>query len=117
MRRITVDEVKAAYEKTGLKPKRGQYISHDKTCGCAIGALVLAEGIDASANCGAMATDYAERVFGENYRVGFVHGFDARDKDYRKRHCKFPTDEGQCEYDDGFNDGRAVAAAIFGESA
>src|SRR5690348_11171863 len=47
MKRITVEEVQKAYEKTGLKPIQHDYISYDgiRLCGCPMAAVLMAEGV------------------------------------------------------------------------
>ena len=38
MNRITVDMVKEAYAKSGLKPMAREWLSDDRSCGCAVAA-------------------------------------------------------------------------------
>lgn len=79
-RRLTAENVKAAYEETGTTPKRGLFQREldsgngtPTACGCGIG--VVAKSLDSSAdsawqllmNCG----------YSQSYLEGFVKGFDA----------------------------------------
>lgn len=46
MRRIRPEEVRAAYEKTGIKPIQDEWVIRDtgQRCGCAMTALMVAAG-------------------------------------------------------------------------
>jgi len=101
VRRITVDEVKAAYEKTGLKPQKDNWFSDDFRCACAIGALFAAAYPEVPNAPGSVVQQWAYREFGADYVDEFVGGFDCP---------QVPLDNLI-----GDLDGRAVAAAIFGE--
>lgn len=109
MRRITVDEVKAAYEKTGLHPKQGEFREYetcDKVCGgCAITALLAADGIDIVEEPNLRAI--AESRYGGHYIGGFVCGFDGKPAAWFR-----DTNERERQ---GYADGTAAALAIFGE--
>lgn len=79
MNRLTVERVKAAYEKTGATPERYNFwIEGDPPSACAYGAVFVAEtgfrrnpeGWDESAPLLHLA---------ESYAAAFVAGFDIRD--------------------------------------
>ena len=96
MKRITVDEVLAAYRVTGMKPCRGSALcEEDKTC--ALGALCLRD-------TGSRSTvyDWAAEHFGDKYSAQFLAGFDYEPPGYKIRSI-------------GFRDGQAAAAAVFAE--
>lgn len=98
MKRITVDEVLAAYKATGLKPLRGSAISSTHSC-CALGAL--------SQQLRGHRRDvysWSYQEFGTEYSTGFTLGFDWGDD---------PSDITS----QAFLDGRAAAAAVFAEAA
>lgn len=76
-RRITPEQVKAAYEKTGLKPARGGWYPQEG-CACGLGAM-LAE-IDGEVWRPRLVSTVASRLGVElDYLNGFVRGFDGRD--------------------------------------
>jgi hypothetical protein len=105
MRRITVEEVKAAYEKTGLKPVRGTtcYLgrAHAFNEGCPIDAMIFGKLKDKFCTL-----DVCE-VLGVsmNYLEGFVLGVDGCNRSSHPDHRL------------GLEDGIAVRLAIFGEPA
>ena len=97
-RRITVEEVQEAYRKTGLKPGRGVF---NDGCGqgCPVGALALQAGVN--------SIDWGHANLSGYYASGFFHAWDG---------TKTPAYFETCEtYQLGYQDGLAVAAAIFGE--
>jgi hypothetical protein len=112
----TVEEVKAAYEKTELEPIRGAFVDvrHGKQCGCAITAIACCSfgmtpkrieelTVDADRPVYTMANRIGlEKLYAE----GFVGGFDNRPASW------YPGESEAI----GFTDGRAAAAAIFTES-
>ena len=108
MRRITVDEVRAAYEKTGLTPVRHMWLSDN--CACALTACMLSSGVQrkeiALAEQQWACDELASTTLGldEAYTDFFTSGFDG---------CRLGTVTEEEGY--GYQDGRAVAAAIFGE--
>lgn len=103
MRRITVDEVNAAYAATGVKPGRGSF--HDANgCYCALGVLHLASG---DSGC---PEEWCDNNFPLHYWDQFAGAFDGKSEP-----CLCvdnPHYEAQLA---GFEDGRAAALAIFGE--
>lgn len=109
MKRITVDDVRAAYEKTGLVPMRHIWLSDN--CACALSACMLANGVnrkeieraDDNFDCETLA---AERLKLEQvYADYFISGFDGV-----RNTCAVTEEELQ-----GHQDGLACAAAIFDE--
>lgn len=105
MKRISVDEVRAAYAVTGLEPVRntGLYLDHlSSGQGCPVDALFRHRSKRTSASAAFIAD-----VLGvsEDYLYGFVCGVDATDQ-------VISGTDVAC----GYADGRAVANAIFGEA-
>jgi hypothetical protein len=107
VKRITPDEVKAAYAKTGIKPERGGYFSSKKgrpACGCGIAALYIA-------NCGLTSNpeldlwDWCEPLFGRHYSQGFTIGFDGGPR------WLYGRIDGE-EFEAGIEDGNAAAIAV-----
>lgn len=111
MERITPEQVKAAYEKTGMKPARCSMLWWKKDgapCGCGLGALFVAShgGLDAFRDVVLMPAlrPWAQERWGAKYVYGFIVGFDDNGlpcNDARKR--------------EGRADGRAAAALVFSE--
>lgn len=98
MRRITVEEVKEAYAKTGMTPTRNNY-GADSNCGCAIGALARLAGKH--------PVDFRWETFEPSYSLSFMDGFDDAPL------CTKYRDTRTAEI--GYQDGKDCAAAIFGE--
>lgn len=94
MRRISVEEVRAAYEKTGLKPARTVAGCVHGRCACALGAMWVVAGKPT-----ATAYLWAGDLFGVEYMRNFYCGFD-----------NSSIGAGTA----GYADGQACAAAIFG---
>jgi hypothetical protein len=113
MRRITPEEVKAAYDKTGLKPDRGAYRRYDESpeqrpfAACGLGVVATAEQ-------GEKWWDWIESHSGNygteanSYHYGFVAGFDGQ----RQSRLGYDVDA----YDLGYLDGKAAAAAVLQET-
>ena len=101
--RITVDEVRAAYAKCGMKPLRGGWITPDGCC-CPQVALLLSEFPD-SIDWMDFITPAAQQ-WGSGYAEGFRNGVDGA----KNLNCEHDG------YRQGFIDGVAVAAAIFGDT-
>lgn len=104
-RRITVEEVRAAYRKTGLRPWRGAFHYEDEKCACALGAVFFATGGKRKGMLALYAEEVTEHLkLDEFYQAGFIKGFDNQraigDEPY---------------YLLGYTDGQACAAAVFGE--
>lgn len=102
MRRITVDEVKEAYAKTGLKPVRDtkEYLECvHLNKGCPVDALLVSAG--GREECDHSTIAKRLRV-NASYLCCFVRGVDGSGFSTRTK---------------GYADGRAVAAAIFGEES
>ena len=107
--RITVDEVKAAYEKCGRKPVRQMWIPSKRSC-CPAAAVYIATNPGADVNrldADIVAHGWACRAYGHDYVDGFTRAVDG---------CVLSrtasVDEKQ-----GYADGVAVASAIFGETS
>lgn len=111
MRRITVEEVKAAYQATGLKPIRKLFIKglNDK-CGCALTACAIASGCTTYGDIFAQPIRsthiFSSLGLNRSYADGFTEGFDGYSKP------EGVSDENIIGYDDG----RAAALAIFAEA-
>lgn len=115
-KRITVEEVKAAFEKTKLKPKQGFYFQRETSadtspkCACGMGVLYLAQtemDFDEAAQLDDEGSDinlYFTERYGADYRVGFAHGFDSGHRHSSLAHSP--------EYQQGYEDGDAARAAM-----
>jgi hypothetical protein len=108
MRRITVEEIREAYQRTGLKPVRRTWRAWNNQtmqleCCCAMTALASCDGVDAHQSSTGAIIDWGDRKFGSLYCFSFREGFDGFAA------ASFHSKE-------GYEDGRAVAAAIFGEA-
>lgn len=109
--RITVEEVKAAYKKTGIQPIQIFYCGEDSkssNCGCPVTALYcVAKNKEISRiNNSVEIEKWADEVYGMAYHHAFVRGVDRA------------TNGGVTErHDQGYADGCEVAKAIFGEAA
>jgi hypothetical protein len=80
-RRITPDEVIAAYRKTGLRPVKRAYCLYlcPPLCGCPITAIYLAtlDGLPVELpKIEFEANKWADREFGSDYKNSFTDGFD-----------------------------------------
>lgn len=113
MKRITPDEVLAAYKATGLKPARYLWYTEDNGgCACAMGALIAwkypgeLEAVDED-DIEIKCDDISSCDWGLSYSCGFVTGFDSGD---------LPSERSE-EWQYGFDDGCSAAAAVFGGAA
>lgn len=137
MRRITVEDVRAAYAKTGIKPARQCYslIVNDEWCGCPLIALVAAdlppnefnelsectrlmsEGKRASA-C-PQRTSFIDWIHSrrgrEDYTVGFMSAIDSNSPD-AKEYLRQRLDDRPAAWHEGFADGVAVRKEFFPEA-
>jgi len=108
IKRITLKEVRAAYAKTGLTPKRNIWL--EEGCACPLGAMLALDGrpIDDAESIDDIESVVAKR-FGLNlaYVRGFVIGFDAQAA-LRWR----PGEDRRSVWRQGCRDGRAVAKAV-----
>jgi hypothetical protein len=99
MNRITPDDVRAAKAVTGLELIANKWFDDGwvagkkPTCGCPVGIVAVANGIDPDD-----ARDWANTTYGGDYVTGFIGGYD-------------DPDEAWCESYDGYRDGQAVRAA------
>lgn len=108
-RRITADEVAAAYRETGLEPMRGAYFDH--VCGrphqaCGLGVLYFkSAGLKAGDSTEGMPFSASDIGIVSVYEYAFADGFDGK----------------ICEDDTplailGYRDGTAAALRIFAEA-
>lgn len=106
MKRITPEEVVAAYDKTGLSVARQEYFSDKGRCACGLGAYAAAflgsnpmadEGFDVS-------RVLSDSGFGWLYRHGFGNGFDGDNRE--------SSLTGHSEYQAGVKDGVAAWEAV-----
>jgi hypothetical protein len=99
--RLTVEEALEAWRVSGLTPERGAH-SHDRhrKCACVLEALASLAGF-------AHWRDFGRQQYGQEYTVGFMHGFDDIGR----------LDTDTDRYRQGYADGQAIAAAVFGEGA
>lgn len=97
MKRITVEMVKEAYAKTGLKPKNQCFF--DNGCACAIGAMYYEKTGSAA---GGFARGWADEMFTDIYADGFIYGFDEQ----------YPAWQDNPYYMQGYEDGRAAWEAV-----
>ena|ERR1700761_8660350 len=97
MRRITVEEVREAVEKTGLKLTRKRTLDLAEKCGCPIGILShLKGGTRRFENIAAHAANLGLEM---KYADGFIRGFDSE--------SPMPIDDPM--FDAGVADGQACA--------
>lgn len=101
--RITIERVRSAYEKTGLKPARELYA--DGRCGCPLGACVVA--ISPFIDPDSIDENIAASTLGLNvqYATGFANGFDGY----------MASRTSNDAYLAGHQDGSAAAAEVFAE--
>lgn len=105
MKRITPQEVLDAYKRTGKKPVRGSMDDGRGGC-CAVGVLAIEQGWEWS------SVQSADQILGIStiYNNGLTYGFDYWGVGYgllpsiASRHQ---------DWKDGFEDGKAIAAAVF----
>jgi hypothetical protein len=117
-RRLTPEEVKAAYEATGAEPRRSLWVrpknlkSFTQDCGdakaCGLGVMYLKEkqpALISQEHSPNEAKAYAELALGHEYVNGFISGFDSGHEitspGYKGRQCQ------------GFCDGKAAAELVF----
>lgn len=105
MSKITVDQVREAYERIGMKAIKKTYYHSALGC-CPIGALMLStfpEIVDRSlGNDRTVIREicrHANNKFGEAYVLGFINAVDDRTPDM------LPTSK---EYQEGYEDGREM---------
>ena len=105
MRRITVDEVRAAMEKTGYSLRPSCTLSSDELCGCPVAIVALSDGaIDPS---GWNTPIGAMRAIGLDIEYGFglVNGFDWPNNRHIPDRCDLRRKL-------GIEDGRAIREAL-----
>ena len=124
MKRIPVEDIRRAYEVTGMRPVQkvdcgngrpghGYFNFRNSTteppkCGCAFGALFLEQ--NTQKHYGEVDVSFwAQKNFDREYRWGFAEAFDGEEKS--ERYTTNPL------YEQGYSDGKAAAAAaIFGDT-
>lgn len=110
---ITLEAVQEAYKVSGLIPKKGFCLQRTNgvLCGCAIGALYVAEygipSIDDEDNALDVSQIYYvfESKYGYRYITGFLAGFD-------RQYTGVQNNEQQQGYDDGFK----ISGVIFDDN-
>jgi hypothetical protein len=107
MKRITVQDVRRAYEVTGLKPTNCDWGDGVK-CGCPLTAVLVGSGL----NPDFIEVHACKLYDNEAYYQGFVNAIDGD-----VFGCTVEEDDAYDKYESGWNDGRAVRAAIFGDTA
>lgn len=112
MDRVTIEDARAAYAATGLRPMPGMWCDRATGCACPLGALVAARYGRGRASS-LIDMDDATALLGLPgwYSLGYVEGFD--DGAARWRY-KFPDGS---PYLTGYADGRAAHAALLGDDA
>lgn len=110
LNRITVEEVKQAYSKTGLKPIKGKMFNQNGCC--ALGALFVSrfsmqELLDLDHK--SELYDYFQDIYGKDYIRGFWFGFDnftsVNDAGHTADHIL------------GYNDGQIASYEVFKEES
>ena len=102
-RRITVEEVIAAYRSLGLGTLTCNWVQlqNGEWCGCPMSAVVLAERPDTRRK-GVWIRKEACEIFGDNYVNGFVVAVDGQ-----------PTIRGEQRFREGYEDGVKVRNEAF----
>jgi hypothetical protein len=100
--RITPPEVKAAYEKTGWRPRSQCTVYWPAKECCGLAALAIAAGVPANETAVRLWADW---TFGGDYSDGFMRGFDG----YR---VDAPVRKADKVFAQGFDDGHACAVAL-----
>jgi hypothetical protein len=99
MKRITPEEVVAAYKETGLKPVTEDFGNAVKNCGCALTALTAMVHPDTEINDIIEAfenDDFPLVSYDRNYLIDFIAGFD----------------ESSCDDTQGYQDGHNARKAV-----
>ena len=115
MKRITLAEVRQAFESTGLRPVVGVWCEGGEAC--ALGAVLVAHGDAPSVNLDSAWRLNAALDLGlsEAYVRGFTHGFDAFDDDDGT--WVFDREQAVSDFDTGWVDGAAIRAVLIKGSA
>lgn len=107
-RRVSPEEVVAAYKATGAKPKQGKWCRKDY-CGdvmaCGLGVMYYQETHDHNASASEVEA-WATQRYGAKYVANFIVGFDC--PDFRP---EYKLEGDACR---GFCDGRAAFYAATG---
>jgi len=113
MNRITPEQVKAAYEKTGLTPTRGEFFylpdGNVVSGACGLGVLAYEKS-------GGIPEDRINGILGieVDYSVGFAVGFDGQPDPY-SIYSPENDDEFRAGLEDGDASARAVGLGVFDE--
>ena len=108
MKRISVEMVREAYAKTGLRPGHGSFFPGDK-CACALGALYY-EKHGLSVDDPQTVREFLDARYPPWYVTGFARGFDGMARILPA----FCRDEAKHEeIRRGYADGQACAVAVF----
>lgn len=105
--KITIEEVKQAYEKTGLQPTTHEYYSPEGQC-CPFGAIILAthpEILESGMSAREIVYTISQEgksIFGIGYMWGFTDAIDGK---------FFGINEER--YSEGYRDGKKVGDSIF----
>lgn len=102
MLRISVADVRQAYQQTGLRPVSNVY-GDGINCGCPLTALAVRAGLRpfVSRPFSVTVTRFADSEYGEHYAIGFADGFDSQPS------CR----NSGARYDQGYADG-AMARVV-----
>lgn len=121
IRRLTIEEVRAAVDKTGLKLMRNITLRGD--CGCPIGVVGQANDCIVLISPEVTDTDFvrvdpyviADKLgLAYPYTVGLIYGFDGKpETDVESEYDDLPVELEQCKL--GYTDGQAIAAALLPE--
>lgn len=114
-KRITPEQVKAAYKSCGMEPIRHDFYEPAISCcpalGCGIAAVVI-DSCDApdGEEWDAFTIDVAaSQIYGDGYTAGFVCGFD---------NYELESFDGQSPgFGIGYADGKAAAKSVFDDVA
>ena len=115
MNRITPEDVKAAYEKTGLKPIIKRWYNAKENCGCAFSAMVKAKTDRDLTEMLKLhhwnRVSFVSRLLDldKDYVDGFINGFDNRSP---LTVGNYDVPKGEC-FQIGCKDGR-IAAMVLG---
>lgn len=115
-RRILPDRLKAAYERTKVRPAQDCYLEYADDgatlcgCGIAVALMDLRPDLDLRGLDSAQIEALADDEFGSEYVAGFTNAYDAYDFD-----CNLPDLVSHPDYKQGYLDGEACRIAIFAE--
>ena len=108
MKRISVEMVREAYAKTGLKPGHGSFFPK-ANCACALGALYY-EKHGLSVDDPQTVREFLDAQYQPWYVTGFARGFDGMPR-ILPAFCRDGMKHAEIRC--GYADGQACAAAVF----